>query len=314
MIGPKPEGGPGIQEGLAQRGERGVPIVQVHRHPGTEGPVDLEEAGRAVEAGKAIPEREGEGRSRRQEVSAALFQQGDDPGIDLRPAGDGPRLASWRPVHVNHRAEGIAGHDDPQELDRLNGLGETADPLLLGRSHEIVAHSTHRVEQGGGVPDVGVALRPSVGAEGSGPRVERAGDHLRHVARIGVGVQVESFPAHHAEQHDIAVRLGHVVPEPDQEAGGHGVDRHRGRAGVQFVEAGIVEISNVERIAAARGQRAHQGSGEPEGLGRGSHLSAPHRPRLMVKKKVRLGGYGVTSMFRWIGWLPKLLTSGSNPL
>src|ERR1041384_6866309 len=39
-----------------------------------------------------------------------------------------------------------------------------------------------------------------------------------------------------------------------------------------------------------------------------------HSPRLMVKKKVRLGGYGVTSMFRAIGWLPKLLTSGSKPL
>src|ERR1041385_6441097 len=39
-----------------------------------------------------------------------------------------------------------------------------------------------------------------------------------------------------------------------------------------------------------------------------------HSPRLMVKKKLRLGGYGVTSMFRAIGWLPKLLTSGSKPL
>src|SRR5690349_9005384 len=39
----------------------------------------------------------------------------------------------------------------------------------------------------------------------------------------------------------------------------------------------------------------------------------PHMPRLMVKKKLRLGGYGVTSMFRAMGWLPKLLTSGSKP-
>src|ERR1051326_1937187 len=39
-----------------------------------------------------------------------------------------------------------------------------------------------------------------------------------------------------------------------------------------------------------------------------------HSPGLMGKKRVRLGGYGVTSMFRAIGWLPKLLTSGAKPL
>ena len=32
-----------------------------------------------------------------------------------------------------------------------------------------------------------------------------------------------------------------------------------------------------------------------------------------LNQKLRLGGKGATSMFRAIGWLPKLLTSGSYP-
>jgi hypothetical protein len=36
--------------------------------------------------------------------------------------------------------------------------------------------------------------------------------------------------------------------------------------------------------------------------------------RSRVKKKLRLGGNGVTSMFRAMAWFPKLDTSGSSPL
>ena len=34
----------------------------------------------------------------------------------------------------------------------------------------------------------------------------------------------------------------------------------------------------------------------------------------MANQKLRLGGNGVTSMFRAMGWFPKLLTSGSRPV
>ncbi len=36
-------------------------------------------------------------------------------------------------------------------------------------------------------------------------------------------------------------------------------------------------------------------------------------PTLMPTQNVRLGGNGATSTFRAMAWLPKLLTSGSNP-
>jgi hypothetical protein len=157
----------------------------------------------------------------------------------------------------------VAGIDHPQQIQRLERPGKAADAILL-----LVGHADHFVQSGeDGVlgSDIGVALTPEVAAEGRAPSVERTAQHFGHESRIG-RVEVVAFPAQNCEQRDEAVLDAPTGPESDQHPGRRGVDAHRGRIILEFLQPGIVQVGRVECITSA----AEQGGGERgggEGLG-----------------------------------------------
>src|SRR5207247_6142599 len=157
------------------------------------------------------------------------------------------------------------------------------------------------------------ARGPEGGRECAPAEIERGLEQLLDVARVGIRIEVESFPPQGAQDGDPPVGLGDAHPESDQKAGSGHVQRRRRGGLLQALEARVVEIADVERVAGRERDDAEGGRRDSRCPCHGRH-PPPQSPRLMVKKKLRLGGYGVTSIFRAIGWLPKLLTSGSNPL
>src|SRR5439155_7097263 len=105
-------------------------------------------------------------------------------------------------------------------------------------------------------------------------------------------------------------------PRPDQQSGGRGYNLGPRRIVQQVVERRRVQVRYIEILAAG-------GNHQPNQRGqkfRRSHGSSPREwphgqnPTSIENQKLRLGGNGVTSMFRAIGWFPKLLTSGSSPV
>ena len=83
----------------------------------------------------------------------------------------------------------------------------------------------------------------------------------------------------------------------------------------EVVDARVVQVGHV-RVAAARQQRAD----DQREIRELRHMPGPRsevhgqNPALTVSQKLRLRGYGATSMFRCTGWLPKFETSGSMPV
>ena len=71
-------------------------------------------------------------------------------------------------------------------------------------------------------------------------------------------------------------------PVTDQEAGARGLDERRGRMTLQIVEAGVVEIGNVE---VARGDRDAEKRDELD-VAHGR----PHSPAVTENQNWRLGG------------------------
>src|SRR4029078_8650438 len=101
-----------------------------------------------------------------------------------------------------------------------------------------------------GEPDVGVRLAPEPAAERAA-RIEHALEQLADEARIGA-VEAVRLASEDAERRHGAALVAVALAIADQEPGRRDADRDRGRMVLEIIDAGIVEIGDIE---VARGDR-----------------------------------------------------------
>jgi hypothetical protein len=92
------------------------------------------------------------------------------------------------------------------------------------------------------------------------------------------------------ELRDVAVRGSVVAPVADQEARARGRDRRWRRVLGRLIDAGVVQIGNVEITRRQHCERCDDGENAGD-----THVGSPHIPAVIDSQKLRLGGYGATS-------------------
>ena len=273
----------------------------------------MQERARCVEPREPGGEGEGERRARRLQVRLRVVEQLDDMGKDSGFRHNGYGWRGQIDTDVDGRAIGIARDDHLEEVERLDRLGEAPHGFLLRVAHcgNAVGCREHHVR----IEDVAIGQAPKVTAKRGATAVEGSHHHFGHEAGIG-RIEVVGFSAHDPEQRYVPVLRRYPGPCPDQQPGGGGRNLGPRRVVQQVVQCRRVQVRYIEILAAG-------GKHQPNQRGqkfRRSHGSSPRKwphgqnPRSIENQKLRLGGNGVTSMFRAIGWLPKLLTSGSSPV
>ena len=272
------------------------------------------EVGRLVESDKPVTQREWE----RQLPPAARWVAAESSRfamwrIYLGLGGDRGRRCRRVDIHINRRAEIVPGINHVEEIERLDGLHKAGCRLdLLGR-HRRGGQLGECPEYDVTSPDIGIGLRrrdclrtrrclrpagqPGVQSQSAGRRDRScmtpgrespAPSHIRSEPR---------YPRREPKSMPVAAARTRARVGWFSSSSCPGLFR----SGTSSV---LHPLASSSPVSAVMRKRSH--GSNPQGAGLEADVDT-------LSQKLRLGGNGATSMFRAIGWLPKLLTSGSSP-
>ncbi len=199
-----------VQERLLKRAERDLEVTHVDGDPSPYRSVELPERLGRIEPAEATREPEGE-RCPGLQVGVCLLEQLHDV-IEHLLLGSLGRRCLHIVCHLDRAAAVVIPRvHKRKELQRLHGLGETAQRFLLPLIDFGVVDLVCSVEQDSRQPDVGVRLAPVVATERRAGGLQRAGQHLALETRIGhvVVVGLATQNSHHRHQ---IVRSEVVLP------------------------------------------------------------------------------------------------------
>src|SRR5688572_22555047 len=314
-VRPEIERGRGRDERLPKSGERGGVLSAIDLHLRLERAIDAREARRSAEALQPFDWRvhEREGRTARLKVGIRAVEHRRDPREGRRCTDDGREVIHGA-AGIGRDPERAARLREVQQVESLDGSRESSGRgLFLGAE---LRRGLDRLDEDVGRLDVAISQQPVVCAEVG--VVEIRAEELIDPAWVGgvevVGVATDDFR--------VPDNRSDIGAGSEQQSVRHRLHLRRRRVREEVVDDRVVEVGD-RRVLTGGGHRdpkdqheqgtAHNASCSCREVGVVNVWFHGQKSTPRLKKKLRLGGYGATSMFRAIAWLPKFETSGSRP-